>query len=61
MKTANFTSAIKKAARGNLSHQEPSNRSVKVYGFKDRALKMSSEEIRVAWKSASSSRRKIKA
>ena len=48
-----FTSAVKKAARGTLDIKNSSNRSVSIYGFKDRALKMSSDEIKSAWKAAS--------
>lgn len=57
MKVSNkhLTSAVKRAARGTLDRQEPSNRASSVYGFKNRALKMSSEELKAAWMTASSS------
>lgn len=48
-----FSSALKKAARGTLDPVEPSNRASSVYGFKNRALQMSSEELKAAWMNAS--------
>jgi len=57
MKVANkhLTSAVKDAARGVLARQQPSNRARSVYGFKNQALQMSSEELKSAWMAASSS------
>jgi len=57
MKIANkhLTSAVRKAARGMLDRHEPSNRAISVYGFKNRALNMSGDELKAAWRYASSS------
>lgn len=56
------TSAINRAARGMLSnkdvHVHEHGRASSIYGFKDRALHLSGEEIKNAWKSASSSIKK---
>ncbi|EJL6307599.1 hypothetical protein [Vibrio cholerae] len=54
------TSAIFRAARGMLSNKDmdEQNRVSSMYGFQDRALHLSGEDIKNAWKSASSSIRK---
>ncbi|HCG5914073.1 hypothetical protein CGG93_23630 [Vibrio parahaemolyticus] len=54
------TSAINRAARGMLSNKDVHEhaRASSMYGFKDRALHLSGEEIKNAWKSASSSIKK---
>lgn len=51
------TSAINRAARGMLNNRDidEHTRASSMYGFKDRALHLSSEEIKSAWKNASSS------
>ncbi len=52
------TSAINRAARGMLSDMDNHGRASSMYGFKNRALHLSGEEIRNAWKNASSSIKK---
>ena len=52
------TTAVKRAARGGLHRENtPSNRANTVYGFSNHALKKSSDELKAAWSSASSSLR----
>lgn len=52
------TTAVSRAARGALNVHETGTRATTVYGFKDRALSLSGEELRAAWKVASSAVRK---
>lgn len=52
------TSAINRAARGMLNNMDKHGRASSMYGFKDRALHLSGEELRNAWKSASTSIKK---
>lgn len=52
------TTAVSRAARGTLNVNETGTRATTVYGFKDRALNLSGEELRAAWKVASSAVRK---
>ncbi|MEL0655796.1 hypothetical protein V6257_12185 [Pseudoalteromonas issachenkonii] len=56
------TSAINRAASGMLNNKDihEQNRASSIYGFQDRALHLSSEEIKNAWKSASSSIKKVR-
>jgi len=50
------TTAVKKAASGNLSKgNDSSNRASSVYGFSNYALKKTGAELKVAWSKASSS------
>lgn len=50
------TTAVRKAASGNLSKSiTSSNRASSVYGFNNYALKKTSAELKTAWNTASSS------
>lgn len=49
------TSAVKRAAKGMLVASSESVRSTSIYGFKNKALKMSGDEMKAAWKTVSSS------
>lgn len=56
------TSAINKAARGVLINQDAREselgRARMMYGFKDQALHLSGEELKIAWVNAASSIKK---
>ncbi|WP_041411646.1 MULTISPECIES: hypothetical protein [Shewanella] len=54
------TSAINRAARGMLNNKDlqEQSRASSIYGFKDRALHLSGEELKSAWENASVSTRK---
>ncbi|MCF2907002.1 MULTISPECIES: hypothetical protein [Pseudoalteromonas] len=52
------STAVSRAARGELSQQEATSRATTMYGFRNHALHLSGEELRDAWKNASSSIRK---